>query len=156
MLRVRPRHLLSRHYLIEAADGEPFAELDIRHWREGGQLRHEGQLYQVGREHLMSGPWVLRNGDDVIFEAHKPSMMRNRLITNVKGAALEISPKSWTMRAFVVVGPDWRHLGEIRKPHWLSSRVEVALEDAVPPLAQLFFLFQALLLWHRQENAASS
>jgi len=156
MLRARPRGPLSRSWIVEAEDGASVAELDLAMIKEGGRLTYEGRTWRFERERLMSGPWLLKDGAEVVFEARKPAMMRNRFMVNVKNAPLELSPKSWAMRGFALVGPDWRDLGEIRRPSWLSRRVEVDLDAAVPIPAQLFFLCLAIVLWNRADSAAAS
>jgi hypothetical protein len=156
VLIARPRSLFSRSYSIQDQGGQALAELEISLLKEGAILRHAGKTYRIERESYLSGPWYLKDGHDIVFEAHKPSMMRNRFTTMVKNASLELSPTNILMRRFILVGPDWADLGQIRRVSLWSRRAEVELSDLVPVLAQLFFLFQAIVLWNRADSAAAS
>ncbi len=156
MLIARPRSWFSRSFDVHDADGAIVAELDIALLKEGAVLRHDGHTYRIEREGFLSGPWRMEEDGTVLFEAHKPSLIRNRFTVVVKNASLELAPKSWLMRRFVLVGPDWRDLGEIRRPSWWWRRVEVDLSELVPVEARLFFLFLAIVLWHRADSTAAA
>lgn len=153
MLVARRKRWFSSSYALETATGEPVAELDVALLKEGARLHLDGKTYRIERAGLTSGPWQLLDGDHVLLEATKPSMLRNRFLMLVKGASLELAPKSWLLRRFVLVGPDWADLGEIRRVSWLGTRVDVDLSDLVPREAQLFFFFLALVVWRRADNS---
>ena len=154
MLIAQPKGLFSRNVTIREEGGSEVAELVISMLKEGAVLHHEGKTYRIERTGFMNGPWQLKDGDTVVFEANKPSMMRNRFTTVVKNAPLELSVKNMWMREFILVGPDWVDLGSIRRVSFWSRRVEVKLSELVPVLAQLFFLFQAMVIWKRADGAA--
>ncbi|GJM22756.1 MAG: hypothetical protein DHS20C15_26710 [Planctomycetota bacterium] len=156
MLIATPKSVWSQHYQVTSATGEPIAELDLSMLKEGARLHYQGKVYRIERESLMRGPWLLLDGDTPVFEANKPSLMRNRFLVMVKGASLELAPKTWMMRRFGVVGPDWVDLGEIRRPSWFRRKVEIDLSDLVPEQAQLFLLFLAVVIWRRADVAAAS
>ena len=155
MLIARPRRMFSRDYLVSRDDGERVADLDITLLKEGGVLRYDGKTYRIEREAFMQGPWQLKDGAEVLFEAKKPSLVRNRFITVVKNAPLELAAQGWALQEFKLVGPDWAQLGRVRRPSLLSRRMNVELSELVPELAQLFFLFQALVIWQRADAANS-
>ena len=154
MLIARPEGWTARRWRIEREDGELVAALEVPLLREGGRLVIGDRIHRVEREGLMSGPWVLLDGDQLLFEADKPSAIRNRFMVTVKGAPLELSPTSWTLRSFRLVGPDWVEFGQIRRPSWLSRRVEIDLSDLVPLEAQLFLFVLAMVLWRRADAGA--
>lgn len=131
------------------------ARLEIPLLREGGRLQIGERIFRIDREKLMSGPWLFMDGDKVLFEAIKPSALRNRFLCTVKGASLELSPISWTLRSFRLVGPDWVEFGTIRRPSWFSRRVEIELSDLVPLEAQLFLFVLALVIWRRADSSGS-
>lgn len=152
MLIARPQSLFASNYRITDVHGKPVAELAIAMLKEGARLIQDGKVFRIERESLMSGPWQLKDGHDVLLEAHKVSVIKNRFEMSVNGASLELSPTSWTMRGFQLVGPDWSNLGKIVRPSWFSRQVKLDLSDLVPQQAQLFFLFLAIVLWRRVES----
>ncbi len=156
MLIARPRRMFSRDYLVSRDDGERVADLDITLLKEGGVLRYDGKTYRIEREGFMQGPWQLKDGAEVVFEAQKPSLVRNRFITVVKNASLELAAQGWALQEFKLVGPDWAQLGRVRRPSLFSRRMDVELSELVPELAQLFFLFQAMVIWQRADAAVST
>ena len=147
MFVARPTDRSGRRFALEDPDGAPLGELALADGRQGGQLVAGDATYVFGRAALESGPWQMREGDAVVYETTKPAMVRNRLMTEVQRAQLELGPKEKAKRTLVLTGPDWRDLGTIRRPSMLSKRIEVDLVDAVPEKARWFFLFQALVLW---------
>ena len=155
MLYARPKGLLSNSFRITDAGGDLVAELAVAFVKEGGQLHHDGKVYRLEREGLMSGPLRLIDGHEVLYEASKPSMIRNRFMVTVRKADLELSPVSFWMRGFRLVGPDWAELGTIRRPSLLSRRALIDLDDRVPVEAQLFLFFLANVLWRRADNSAA-
>jgi len=155
MLHVRPRSLFSRTWEVRGDDGATVAEVKSSLLREGATVQHDDKVLRIAREGLLSGPWQLLDGDEVLFEAIKPSALKNRFEVNVRGAWLDFSPKNWLLREFTLVGPDWAQLGRVRKPSFWSRRIELDLDARVPVPAQLLLLFCALLVWNRQANASS-
>ena len=149
MLIARPQGLFSRSYSVCDEDGNTVGELAIGMLKEGAVLHHDGKSYRIERAEFMKGPWCLKDDDGVVFEAHKPTMVPDRFTAVVKNASLELSTKGRLMRRFIVVGPDWADLGYIRRVPGLPGRLEIHLSDLIPVLAQLFMLFQVVVLWKR-------
>lgn len=154
MLHVRPKSMFSRAWDVRDADGKLVAELQTAVLREGATVQVDGKALRIAREGLVSGPWQLFDGDEVLFEATKPSALKSRFEVNVRGAWLDFSPVNWLVRGFTLVGPDWAQLGGIRRPSWFSRRIEVDLDERVPLEAQLLLLYCALLVWARQERGS--
>lgn len=152
MLIARPPGLFSLDYEITDVHGEHVAKLVISMVKEGARLMLDDKVYRIEREGMLSGPWQLKDGHDVLLQAHKVSMIKNRFELSVQGASLELSPISWTMRGFRLVGPDWAELGTITRPSWFSRRVDIELSDLVPRRAQLLLLFLAIVLWNRNQG----
>jgi hypothetical protein len=158
MFIARPQSLFSRSYFVCDEDGNAVAELAVGMLKEGAVLHHEGKSYRIERAEFLKGPWCLKDGDAVVFEAHQPTMVPDRFTTVVKNASLELSIKGRSMRNFIVVGPDWADLGYIRRVPVLpgfSARLEIHLSDLIPVLAQLFMLFQVVVLWKRVDPSHS-
>ncbi|GEM_PF-3316950 len=152
MLIARPTGLFTNNYKISDVHGDHVAELAIAMVKEGGRLLMDDKVLRIERETMFSGPWQLKDGNEVLLEAFKVSVIKNRFEMSVKGASLELSPTSWTMRGFQVVGPDWSQLGTIKRPSLLSRRVNIELSDLVPRQAQLFLLFLSVVLWNRAQS----
>lgn len=152
MLIARPTGLFTNNYKITDVHGDHVAELAIPLVKEGGRLLMDDKVLRIERESMFSGPWQLKDGNEVLLEAFKVSVIKNRFEMSVKGASLELSPISWTLRGFQLVGPDWSQLGTIKRPSLLSRRVNIKLSDLVPKQAQLFLLFLSVVLWNRAKS----
>ncbi|MFT7464595.1 MAG: hypothetical protein ACI9EF_002951 [Pseudohongiellaceae bacterium] len=147
MLIAQPVSLLSRSYLVTDIHGERVAELAISLIKEGARLLMDDKVFRIEREGLVSGPWQLKEGNEVRLEASPVAMIKGRFEMSVKGASLELAPIDGSSKGFTVVGPDWNDLGTISKPSLLSRRLKIELSELVPQQAQLFFLFLSLVLW---------
>jgi hypothetical protein len=155
MLHVRPKSMFSREWDVRDADGALVASLQTALLREGATVQVDGKALRIAREGMMTGAWQLLDGDEMLFEATKPSAFKSRFEVNVRGAWLDFSPVNWLMRGFTLVGPDWAQLGGIRKPSFWSRRIEIELDDRVPLEAKLLLLYCALLAWARQNRHSS-
>jgi len=155
VLYAKPKGLFSNSFAITDAGGASVAELAVSFIKEGGQLHHDGQVYRLERESLFSGPWRMLDKGKVLYEARKPSLIRNRFMVTVRKADLELSPVNLWMRGFKLVGSDWEDLGSIRRPSLLSRRALIDLDDRVPVEAQLFLFFLANVLWRRADSSTA-
>ena len=147
MLQVRPKSLAARAWEVRDDEGALVAELQSTLLSEGATVQLDGKVLRIAREGLTTGPWKLTDGDEVLYEASKPSADTRRFEVNVRGAWLDLSPEGSSTRRFSLVGPDWAQLGSVSKSGLLSRKVEVDLDDRVPVEAKLLLLFCALLAW---------
>jgi hypothetical protein len=146
VLIARARSFRASAWDLTSGVGEPVATLELNPGQDGAALIHGEQSYRIGRAGVVSGPWQLRQGDELVFEALKAAGIDNRLITTVKGAELEIAPKGRGLKRFGVVGPDWTDLGEIRSRPPFGRTLHVDLDELIPVAAQLFLTFQAIAI----------
>ncbi len=72
-------------------NGSPIAEIDISSWREKGVLAVGGSSYNVYREGLMSGAFVLESNGAQLARAEKPSALRRSFTIQREG-------KTWSPR----------------------------------------------------------
>lgn len=148
MLLARPLSLRATSFDVTNGLGESVARLELSPGFDGGALTCAGKRHRISRE-AGGGAWLLHDGEQVVFEAHPPPAIKNRLLFTVKGAILEIAGEGTGLRRFNVVGPDWAQLGSIRRSGFLGRRLVADLSDLVPELAQLFLLFCALAIARR-------
>jgi hypothetical protein len=154
MLEAEPTRWWASTYAVRE-DGVPLTELSFRALREGGRFVLGGVPYTLRRER-MAGDFLLEGLDGAeVARARKPSAFRRRFELRHQGGALRIEPTSgWGRRYRVVDGG--RQVGEVRRRSAFRRQVDTDLPDDLPRPVQVFVLWLVLLMFRRDEAAASS
>jgi hypothetical protein len=153
MLEAKPIGIFSRNFGIEAG-GQRIAMLAGSWWREAGEVSIEGQPYRFFREGLMSGDFILEKEGQVVARAVKPSAFSSRFDVELKDRRYSLKRASTFGRAFSVV-QDEVVVGSIRRTGWFTGRTIIDLPSdwAVPN--QIFAFWLVLIIWKRDDSAAS-
>ncbi len=101
MLTAVPRSLFSWDYEIHE-DGRHIATIDLSWFREGGEIEMAGEVFQIGRESLMSGEFFLRRNGRNVASAIKPSMFHRRFDIRHGGEEYSLRAASIFERRFVL------------------------------------------------------
>src|SRR5829696_7965474 len=75
ILEARPIGIFTQEFSIEA-EGQNVALLDVSSWRVAGAISIGHRAYQLYREGLMSGAFLLEYEGQVVARAIKPSAFR--------------------------------------------------------------------------------
>jgi hypothetical protein len=141
-------------------DGSPFGHMEFRALAESGAIVMGDHRLTIRREGPMSGAWLLEEdapgvGPQVVASAEKPSAWRNGIILRVAGRPeLRLDRASAWKATFELTEAD-RRLGAIRRTGVWRQRVQAEIPDDVPPPLQLFVLWMAVLLYRRDDSAAT-
>lgn len=154
MLKVISKSWFSWDYIV--TDGaSPIAEIDVSWWREKGVLTVRGSTYDVYREGLISGAFLLESDGSILARAEKPSAFR-------RSFELECGKKFYMLRAasafrrkFVLVDGD-REVGEIGPDGVFTRRATADLPEDIPLPVKVFIIWLVVIMWKRESDSASA
>ena len=153
MLIAIPKGWFSKDYRV--LDGaRQVAEIDMAWWREEGRLTVGGVSYQVYREKLMSGAFLLETGHgSALARAEKPSAFFRRFFIEYGERRLTLEAKSLFRRELVLLDGQ-SEIGRVTPAGFFTRRATVDLPDELPLPAQVFILWLALILWERESDGS--
>jgi hypothetical protein len=136
-------------YVLDGA--RQVAEMDLSKWREQGVLIVEGTPYQVYRERLMSGAFILETAGSVVVRAEKPSVFFRRFLIECQGRQFMLQAKSVFGREFTLFdGPS--EIGSIAPEGIFTRRAEAHLPEELPLPLKAFILWLVLIIWKRESS----
>jgi len=154
MLRAKPRGFWSTAWTVFSDEVE-VASLDYRVWTEGATLSVGDRTFRVSRSGWL-GPFRLSEGEEVLLEARKVSVWRNRFEIDLQGAGLVLEPQGWTGRYWTLSDEEGNNLGRIGRESWWRRDTVIDLPAAVPLSVRAFLLCLVILMWRRQSHGSSS
>ena len=155
MLELEPTRWFSWAFTV-ADGGRPFGTLDISAWRERGDVTVAGQTFRIVRTGFMSGDFLLESGGGtVVATATKPSLFRREFEVTFSGRTLCLRPRSAWGRSLALL-EGGREVGDVRPRSMWSRRGTATLPDTLPLPVRLFVLWLAVLVWKRDDEAASA
>jgi len=154
MLELEPTRWYSWAFTV-ADGGEPLGTLDISAWRERGDVTLAGQTFTIARKGFVSSDFRLESGGTVVATATKPSVFRREFAVTFSGRTLRLRPRTAWGRALVLQEGE-REVGDVRPRGMWTRRATATLPDTLPQPVRLFVLWLAVLLWKRDDEAASA
>jgi hypothetical protein len=151
MLKAVPKNWFS--WKFEIFDGEvSVANLDLSRFREKGELAMQGRIFEIGREGIMSGVFLLREDGRTIASATKPSAFRRSFEVVFDQTDYKLETVSPFVRRFVL-RKDRRAVGSIHPVHLFSRKAIVELPEYLPLEVQVFIAWLGIILWKRQQDS---
>lgn len=152
MLTAIPKGLLSWDFTL--CDGDrPVAEIWLSWWPERGALSVNGVEFNVRREGLLSGAFLLENAGNLIARATKPNAFRRLIEIRDGGNRYVLEAASYLGRAMVVSCND-QLIGALRPQGFFTWRMDVDLPADMSVLLKSFIFWLAVLLWKRDAEAS--
>jgi len=142
-------------FTVRESDGRHLADLDLSSWRERGKVTVDGSEYEVRREGLCRGPFLLVQEGSVRGQARKTSLFRKEFEIEFDGDHYTLKARSAWGRPLVLL-QGGQVLGTISPTAWYSRNVCADLPDELSPLLKAFVVWLVLLLWKRDAAAASA
>jgi len=87
-------------------NGSPIAEIDISSWREKGVLIVGGSSYNVYREGMMSGQFILELNGIQLASAEKPSALYRSFTVQHGGKTYTLKAAAALRRTFLLLRND--------------------------------------------------
>lgn len=153
MMKAIPKHWFSWDFSI-LEDDVNVAQLDLSAWREKGKLTVNGDDYDVYRQGLLSGEFILEQDGTILATAKKPSAFRQTLAIQCADHRYELKSKSTFTRGFVLL-QDSRQVGTVLPTSMFTRKAAVNLPDHLSLPIRVFIVWLAVILWKRQSEAGS-
>jgi hypothetical protein len=152
MLHAAPTGLFTWDYTVYE-DDTPIAFIDMSWWRERGEVQIAGVTFQVYRESLLAGRFVLQSGDQVLARAEKPSAFFRAFTVEADGRRMELRALSWWTRSFGLF-EGGRQVGSIRPKGWLTRKAVINLPSDLFLPVRVFLFWLVLILWRRAAQSS--
>ena len=152
-LRARPVRWGSWDFRVLDGDTE-IARLDLATIRTRGEYELAGVRYEVAREGLLAGRYVLRAGERVIARTERESLVPMVLRVVAEDRQLTLESRLGFRSVFVVKHGD-REIGGARRTSLFKRGFRIDAERGLPVHLTLFLLVIVLLTWRRRARASS-
>lgn len=137
-------------------DNALVGELALSIWREKARLEVDEGTYELHREALLSGDFLLEKEGKVIARASKPSLLENRFEIDLPDRGLVLRKLSlWNWRYGLFDGDN--QIGSIYpQPGIFTRRTNIDVPPDFPLPTRVFLFWLSLIMWRRQSQAAAS
>jgi hypothetical protein len=130
-------------------NGSPIGQIRISSsWREKGVLAVGGSSYNVYRERLMSGQFILELNGTQLARAEKPSALRSSFTVQHEGKTYILKVESAFRQSFLLLEND-RQIGSISPVSMFTRKARVDLPEELPLPIKVFLLWLTVILWKR-------
>jgi len=153
-LRAEPVRWLGWEYRVHDGDAE-IARLDLARLRGRARFASNGVEYEVAREGLLAGRYVLRANGRVIARTERASLVPNITAVIAEDRQLALRMSARLRLKFRVLHGD-REIGRIHKPQPFRRTLALELTEPLPPHLRLFLLTVALFILRSRARAAGS
>src|SRR5215813_15559160 len=148
MLKMIPKSWFSWDFIV--TDGvSPIAEIDVSWWREKGELKVHGSTYDVYREGLMSGAFLLESSGSLLARAEKPSAFHRSFDIEYGEKFYTLRAESAFRRTFVLMNGD-SEVGWLRPDGVFTCRATVDLPEGIPLPVKVFMIWLFVILRKRE------
>ena len=153
MLEAIPTDILSKNFRLEQND-ELVGELDPSIWRCKATLELEDGTYNLYREKLLAGDYLLEHNGTIVARAVKTNVFRDKFAVEIGNRLLEFRKLRWTSRKFGLFDGD-QQVGGIYPRGIFTKRARIDLPEEWPLANRVFMFWLAFLMWKRDSQAAS-
>ena len=151
MMKAIPKKWFSSDYLI-MKDAEQVAEIEVSSWREKGQLWIDGGCYDVYREGLVSGLFILKHAGSVVASAEKPSALHRMFTISYDDSQYTLKAKSAFSQSIVLLRDD-HEVGCMSSQGFFTGKKNIDLPAYLPTPVRVFMIWLAVVLWKRESNS---
>jgi hypothetical protein len=149
-LQVAPTHWYSSDFTVRQASRQ-VADADVSWWREKGALTIEGARYEVYRDGLLNGRFVLERNGTVIARAEKPSAFFRKYLVRFGDREYTLDARSAFRRAFVLLDGT-RQIGSIEPTSAFTRSAMADLPDSWPLPVRAFVIWLTMIQWRRDKS----
>jgi hypothetical protein len=146
--------MFSNDFVITKDDSE-IGLLDLKAMREAATLHLGDEVFELGREGMMSGAFFLARGEQVIVKAEKPSALKSELEIQLGDETILLTkPSIWKTGYEVRLGE--AVIGRIDRGGVMSRNVTIEVPADWPLPLQLFVYWLVQLMWNRDAAATAA
>ncbi|MBC8405193.1 MAG: hypothetical protein H8E15_08200 [Planctomycetes bacterium] len=152
MLNARPNGRFSWNYKF--FDGDALvAELEIPRFRSQGKLILQDDIFEIGREGILSGDFFLtEEGGEVVASARKRGFILRSYEVKIGQSRYVLAPGSWFTRKFELLKGS-KVIGRIQPEGFLNRRAEILLPTDMPLQIQAYLTWLVVIVWKRQRRS---
>ena len=158
ILDIKCRNIFTFRFDVFEKDS-PVAEIDLRMWKEGADVLIKGEEFQVVREKMMSGAFILEAHRTEVVRATKPSVFYRRFNIEFAGRRFVLRAVSAFRRAFVITEEPEDgiaiEIGLIEPTKWYNHSAVARFDDDLPVAVDIFLISLVLMVWKRAANSSS-
>ena len=153
MLEAVPTDFFSYNFRLQDRN-KLLGEVDTAFLRDRGTIELEDGTYELYRERLFGGDYVLEKNGKVVARATKPSALQNRFEVEISGRIVVLRRLSFFTRQFGLFEGETQ-VGSISPQGLFSRRATIDLPADWPLSIRAFLFWLVFLMWKRQNAAAS-
>ena len=151
MIHANPMGLCSWDFSL---NGEGLqGETRINFFTENGSIHLNGDAYEVRKQGLLSGKWVLEQHGKTLVTAHKENPFTRTIGFTAPGGAHRLSAQSMVGRTMVLTSPGSSVHIAPEHPFTRRATLSAAGQD---PRVTVFAFWVTILLWRRADNNNNS
>ena len=148
MLEASPTNIFSYNFRLREDDA-PVGELIASLWWEKARVSLADGSYDLYRESLFSGDFLLARDGTIIARAAKPSVLQNKFEVHFADRHLLLRKISIWRRPFAVFDGGTL-IGSIYPVGPFTRRSNIDLPTPLPLPVRVFLFWLALILWKRE------
>ena len=133
--------------------GRYIADIDMSSWREKGTLAIDDTSYDVYREGMVSGDFILEDDGIEIAAAEKPSAFKRMFHVHYANQVFTLKAASVFRRAIAVYA-DGYQVGMMEPRGVFTRRTDVDLPEELPLPVRVFMIWLAVVLWQRESGSS--
>ncbi|MDZ4698468.1 MAG: hypothetical protein SH809_02075 [Rhodothermales bacterium] len=149
-----PKGMLSNDFVL-MKDGEEIGLLDIKAMREAATLHLGDEVFELGREGMMSGAFFLARGEEVVVKAVKPSAFKSEFEIHLGDQVLILKKEGLLSSGYELLQSE-AVIGRIDRDGLLTRKATIELPADWPLPLQLFVYWLVQLMWNRDASAAAA
>ena len=152
MLEAIPTDLLSKNFRLEQ-DNKLVGELEASIWRCKATLELEEGTYNLSREKLLGGDYLVEHKGTVVARAVKTNVFRDKFAIQIGNRVLEFKKLGWVSRKFGLFDGD-QQIGGVYRRGFFSKRANIDLPQEWPLADRVFMFWLAFLMWKRESQSS--
>ena len=119
-----------------------------------GYMTVEGLDYQVYREGLMSGDFILASNKTVLARAKKPNAFRRSFTIEHGDKKYTLGAKSAFRRGFILLDGN-REVGSLSPQGVFTRQASADLPQHLPLSLKVFIIWLGIIMWKRESDSAA-
>ncbi len=152
-IEVIPKGMFSNDFVFQK-NGEEIGWIDLKAMREAATLYLGDEVYEMGREGMMSGAFFLAQGEKVMLKADKPSAFKSEFVF-LLGDPPVVLRKPSMMRSDYELVHNETLIGRVTRDGLFTRKATLEVPAEWPLPLQLFIFWLVQLMWSRESAAAS-
>ena len=154
MLQAQPKKWYSWDFHIYQNAAE-IAFIDVSCFRERAQLRIAESDFEIYREKIFGGEFIMKQKESTVVRAVKPSAFTRTFEIETKQGRYTLKPESTFKRKFILLHGD-RQIGSVSPNGAFTRKATIDLPENMSLAEQVFIFWLVLIMWKRAAEATAT